>query len=46
VLKFLQEFPEALFVGVVLKSLLDAPNIWSGQTTDQTRVLAQKVLNS
>jgi hypothetical protein len=46
VLKFLQEFPKALFVGIAMKSLLDAPNIWLGQTTNQTRILDQKVFNS
>jgi len=28
-----------------MKLLLDAPRVWSGQTTDQTRVLAQNVHN-
>jgi hypothetical protein len=46
VLKFLQEFPKTLVLSVAMKSLLDAANVLSGQTTDQTRVLAQQVLNS
>jgi hypothetical protein len=40
VLKFLQEFTESVFLGVAMKSLLDAPNIWLGQTTNQTRMPA------
>jgi hypothetical protein len=28
-----------------MKLLLNAPRVWSGQTTDQTRVLAQNVHN-
>ena len=37
-LNFLQEFPEAVFLGVTLKLLLDTPRVWTGQITDQTRV--------
>ena len=44
-LNFLQEFLKAVFLGVVMKLLLNAPRVWSGQTTDQTRVLAQNVHN-
>jgi len=46
VLKFLLEFSKADFLGITKKSLLDAKGIWSSQTTDQTRVLAQQVFNS
>jgi hypothetical protein len=46
VLKFLQEFPEAIFLYVAMKLLLDADDVWSGQTTDQSSVSAQKVQNS
>jgi len=46
VLKFLQEFVEVVFRGVTMKSLLDANDVWSGQTTDPTRVPAQQVHNS
>jgi hypothetical protein len=45
VLGFLQEFSEAVFLGIAMKSLLDTPRVWLGQTTDQTRVPAQKVHN-
>jgi hypothetical protein len=38
VLKFLLEFSEADFLGIAKKSLLDANGVWSGQTTDHTRV--------
>jgi len=46
VLKFLQEFPEAIFLYVAMKLLLDADDVWSGQTIDQSSVSAQKVQNS
>jgi len=46
VLKDLQDFPEAVFLGVAMKSLLDADEVWSGQTTDQAIVSAQQVHNS
>jgi len=46
VLKFLQEFPKAIFLRVVMKPLLDADEVWSGQTTDHTRVPVQQVHNS
>jgi hypothetical protein len=39
-LKFLQEFLEAVFLYVVIKSLLDADDVLSGQTTDETSVPA------
>jgi len=44
--KFLQEFPKAIFLRIAMKSLLDADEVKSGQTTDQTRVPAQQVHNS
>jgi len=44
--KFLQEFPESVFLGVTLIMLLDTPNIWSGHTKNHTRVRAQQVHNS
>ena len=31
-LKFLQEFLEAVFVGVAIKTLLGDKEVWSGQT--------------
>jgi hypothetical protein len=45
-LKFLKEFAEAVFLGIVKLSLLDGTNVLSGQTTDQTRVRAQQVHNT
>ena len=45
-LKFFQEFPEILFLGIAMKSVLDGPNVLLGQTTNHTRVPAQKVRNS
>ena len=44
-LKFLQEFLEVVFLGEALKSLRDVNGVWSGQTTDRTRVSAQDVHN-
>jgi hypothetical protein len=32
VLKFLQDFPDAIVLGVALKLLLDTPSVWSGKT--------------
>jgi hypothetical protein len=46
VVKLLEEFLEAVFLGVAMESLLNAPSVSSGQTTDQTRVTGQKVHNS
>ena len=46
VVKLLEEFLEAVFLGVAMESLLNAPSVSSGQTTDQTRVTGQKVYNS
>jgi len=40
VLKCLQEFQEACFLGVSMKSLWDTAGVWLGYTTDQTRVPA------
>jgi hypothetical protein len=45
-LKFLDEFLEAVFLGVTLKLLLDTNNFWSGKTKDHTGVPAQEVHNS
>jgi hypothetical protein len=46
VLKFLQEFMEAVFLGVALQLLLDTNTVWSGKTKDHTRVPDQEVCNS
>jgi hypothetical protein len=46
VLKFLQDFMEAVFLGVALKLLLDTPSVWSGKTKDHTRVPAHEECNS
>jgi len=46
VLNFLHYFAKAVFHGVTMKSLLDANNAWSGQTSAHTRVPAQQVHNS
>jgi hypothetical protein len=40
-LKFLQEFMEAVFLGVALKLLLDTPSVWTGHTKNQTRVVSR-----
>ena len=45
-LKFLQEFSEAAFLGVAMKSLPDTASILSGLTIDLTRVSDQQVHNS
>jgi hypothetical protein len=45
-LKFLQEFIEAVFLGLPLKLLFDIPNVWTGHTKNQIRVPAQEVRNS
>jgi hypothetical protein len=34
VLHFLQEFPDVVFLGVAMKSLRDANDVWSAQTID------------
>ena len=46
VLKFLQEFQEACFLGITLKLLLDTPSVSKGHTKNQTRVPFQEVRNS
>jgi hypothetical protein len=45
-LKFLQEFSEAAFLGVAMKSLPDTVSILPGLTIDLTRVSDQQVHNS
>jgi hypothetical protein len=45
VLKFIQEFPEGVFLGVALKLLLDTHSVLSGHTKNQTRVPTQEVCN-
>ena len=45
VLRFLQEFSEAVFLGIAMKLLLDGCSVLLGLTTNQTRVPAQKVYN-
>jgi hypothetical protein len=45
VVKILQEFPKGYFVGMAMKELREAPNVWSGKTTDLSKVPAQKVHN-
>ena len=45
-LKFLQEFSEAAFLGVAMKSLPDTASILSSLTIDLTRVSDQQVHNS
>jgi hypothetical protein len=45
-LKFLQEFMEAVFLGLTLKLLLDTPSVWTGHTRNHTRVPTQEVRNS
>jgi hypothetical protein len=44
--KFLQVFSKAIFLHIAMKSLLDADEVWLGQTTEQTRVPAQQVHTS
>ena len=44
-LRFLQEFSEAVFLGIAMKLLLDGCSVLLGLTTNQTRVPAQKVYN-
>jgi hypothetical protein len=39
-LKFLQAFPEAVFLYVAIKSLLDADDVLSSQTRDEISVPA------
>jgi hypothetical protein len=46
VLKFSQEFAEAVFLGIAMTLLIDAYNVWSGLTINQTRVLAPQFHNS
>jgi tagatose-1,6-bisphosphate aldolase non-catalytic subunit AgaZ/GatZ len=46
VLKFLEEFMEAGFLGVTQKLLLDTPSVWTGHSKNQTRVQSQEVRNS
>jgi len=36
----------SFFLGVAMKSLLDAPNIWSSHTIDQAKVPAPNIRNS
>ena len=38
--KFLQEFSVTFFISVAMKLLLNTNDLWSGQTTDQSSVLA------
>jgi hypothetical protein len=45
-LKFVQEFPEAVFLGVALQFLLGTASVWSGHTKDHTRVPTQEGRNS
>jgi len=45
-LKFSQEFVEAVFHGVAMTLLIDAYDVWSGQTIYQTRVTAPQFHNS
>jgi hypothetical protein len=45
-LNFLQDFLDVIFLSVAMYSLLAADEVWSGQTTDQTKVPAQEILNS
>jgi hypothetical protein len=45
-LEYLQEFLEAVFLGVALKLQLDTPSVLSSHTKDQTRVQPQEARNS